>query len=124
MRSTPQLRKTSLTGQSCGADISSTCFPTPHTALPLTAPSSLLSATGGFCTVVCGVRVRGGDDSGGLVRVWCSEVGGKRGNLEEETKAGILNLWVVTPLGITFQLFSVSDSHIMIHNSRKITVMS
>ena len=35
----------------------------------------------------------------------------------------VLNLLVVTPLGVTYQISCISDIYITIHNSSKITVM-
>ena len=39
------------------------------------------------------------------------------------TGAVVLNLGVATPLGVTYQIFCISDIYIVIHNSSKIIVM-
>lgn len=36
----------------------------------------------------------------------------------------LLNLWVVTHLGVEYQLSYLSDAYIMIHNSRKLQLWS
>lgn len=35
----------------------------------------------------------------------------------------VLNLWVSTPLGVTYQLSCTPDIYIMVHNRGKITVL-
>ena len=46
-------------------------------------------------------------------------------SLSSETVLGpvVLNLWVMTPLGVSDQISCILDIYIMIHNSSKITVM-
>ena len=40
-----------------------------------------------------------------------------------ESRAVVLNLWVVTPLEVAYLISCISDIYIMIHNSNKIKVM-
>ena len=37
----------------------------------------------------------------------------------ECAKAAVFNLWVTNPLGVTYQLFYISDIYVMIYNSSK-----
>lgn len=42
---------------------------------------------------------------------------------KNDSKTIILNLWVVTPFGVSYQISWISDMLITIHNSRKIIVI-
>ena len=46
----------------------------------------------------------------------------KRRLLPGASRPVILNLWVVTSLGVTYQIPGVSDIYITIHNNREIIV--
>jgi hypothetical protein len=45
------------------------------------------------------------------------------GKGRNDTKPEVLNLWISTPTGVTYQMSCITDIYITIPNSSKLTVM-